>query len=131
MNITVDTNVLVRLMVGDDQRQAAAAERSVKRASRAVITLSTWCEYVWVLRAVYGISSEQLVAGIELLCAAENVVTDRSAIEAGLLTLRAGGDFADGAMAHEGRRSGGEVFVSFDRKAVRLITAQGYKTELL
>ena len=35
-----------------------------------------------------------------------------------LAVLRAGGDFADGAIAWEGRWLGGETFVSFDRKAV-------------
>jgi predicted nucleic-acid-binding protein len=35
--------------------------------------------------------------------------------------LKAGGDFADGAIAWEGRWLGGETFVSFDKKAVAKI----------
>ena len=44
-----------------------------------------------------------------------NVAIDRQATEAGLVMLDAGGDFADGVIAYEGRRLGGEVFVSFDK----------------
>lgn len=35
--------------------------------------------------------------------------------------LDAGGDFADGIIAHEGQWPGGETFVSFDQKAVGLL----------
>ncbi len=45
--------------------------------------------------------------------------------------LEAGGDFADGVIAFEGRRLGGEIFASFDRTAVGLVTAQGGDTHLL
>ena len=39
--------------------------------------------------------------------------------------LGAGGDFADGVIAYEGNWLSGETFVSFDKKAVMLLTAQG------
>jgi len=39
---------------------------------------------------------------------------NRPAAEAGLALLEAGGDFADGVIAHEGRWLGAEAFVSFD-----------------
>ncbi len=35
------------------------------------------------------------------------------------MAVDAGGDFADGVIAYEGRWLGGETFVSFDRKAAR------------
>lgn len=41
------------------------------------------------------------------------------------------GDFADGIIAYEGRRGGGQVFLSFDRKAVLLVKATGGEAELL
>jgi hypothetical protein len=37
----------------------------------------------------------------------------------------AGGDFADGLIAYEGNWLGAETFVSFDKRAVSLITKQG------
>jgi predicted nucleic-acid-binding protein len=44
--------------------------------------------------------------------------------------LAAGGDFADGVIAFDGRRLGGEIFVSFDRKVVDLVASQGGDTLL-
>lgn len=52
---------------------------------------------------------------------------DRPGVEAGLALLEAGGDFADGIIAYDGRWLDGETFVSFDTAAVKLLTARGYK----
>jgi len=59
------------------------------------------------------------------------VRVDRRAVEAGLAVFEAGGDFAAGVIAFEGRRLGGSVFASFDRRAVELIAATGAQTRLL
>ena len=56
---------------------------------------------------------------------------NRPAVEAGLALLEAGGDFADGVIAYEGNWLGAEVFVSFDKKAVELLQAQGQSSRLL
>ena len=45
--------------------------------------------------------------------------------------LDAGGDFEDGVIAFDGRWLGAETFVSFDRKAVKLIEGLGTATLLL
>jgi predicted nucleic-acid-binding protein len=45
--------------------------------------------------------------------------------------LHAGGDFADGLIAYEGKWLGADTFVSFDRKAVALLAKQKYETRLL
>ena len=45
--------------------------------------------------------------------------------------LEAGGDFADGVIAFDGEWLGGETFVSFDRKTVKLLSAQGRSVQLL
>ena len=64
-------------------------------------------------------------------CSAPNVAMDGPAVAAGLAMLKAGGDFADGAIAYEGAWLGGETFVSFDKKAVTAIAKQGQKARLL
>jgi predicted nucleic-acid-binding protein len=56
---------------------------------------------------------------------------NRPAVETGLAVLDAGGDFADGIMVHEGQWLGGETFVSFDRKAVAVLSKQGRDARLL
>ncbi|HQU01676.1 MAG TPA: hypothetical protein PLI12_04430, partial [Acetobacteraceae bacterium] len=60
-----------------------------------------------------------------------HVVMNRPAVEAGLALLEAGGDFADGIMAHEGKWLGGEIFVSFDKHAVMLLSKERQATRLL
>lgn len=130
MKIAVDTNVLVRAVVQDDAVQAEVASKVLKAEILAVAT-SCLCEFVWVLRRVYGFTSPAIAAAIRELLAAGNVETNRPAVEAGLAILDAGGDFADGVIAYEGRWLGGETFVSFDRKAVEMLKAQGQAARLL
>jgi predicted nucleic-acid-binding protein len=131
MRIAVDTNMLIRGVVRDDPAQAEAVDRMLKRASSIAVALPCLCEFVWVLRRVYGFSAEDIASALQALLDTGNVVLNRPAVEAGLASLRGGGDFADGAIAFEGRWMGGETFVSFDRKAVALLTAQGHSAQLL
>jgi predicted nucleic-acid-binding protein len=53
------------------------------------------------------------------------VKVNRPAVDAGLLVLEAGGDFADGVIAFEGSWLGGTTFVSFDKNAVAILSEQG------
>ncbi|HET7662045.1 MAG TPA: VapC toxin family PIN domain ribonuclease, partial [Rhodanobacteraceae bacterium] len=59
------------------------------------------------------------------------VVANRPAVEAGLAVLDAGGDFADGVIAYDGSWLGGKTFVSFDKKAVALLTRMDKPAQLL
>jgi predicted nucleic-acid-binding protein len=89
------------------------------------------CEVVWILRHGAKLSKEGLAQSIQDLLDAGNVVINLPAVEAGLAGLKAGGDFADGVIAHERQWLGGETFVSFDQQAVDLIEAQGHAAHVL
>ncbi len=131
MKITVDTNVLVRLAIRDDENQWRAATKALENAELIAISLSCLCEMVWVLKGVYRFGKEEISRILYSLLDAGNIVMNRGAVEAGLATLEAGGDFADGAIAYEGRWMGGDTFVSFDKKAVALVAKQGQQAQLL
>ena len=131
MNISVDTNILVRAIVRDDTKQASAAAKILKTASLIAVSIPCLCEFVWVLRRGYSFDGESISAAIRALLDTRNVIMNRPAVEAGLALLEAGGDFADGAMAYEGTWLGGESFVSFDKQAVELLAEQGVATQLL
>ena len=131
MKVAVDTNVLVRAAVRDDQEQTRAAMRIMARAEMVAIAVSCLCEFAWVLRSVYGYRAPSIARAIRLLLAAENVETDRQVAEAGLSMLDAGGDFADGVIAYEGKWLGAETFVSFDKRAVERLTEQGISARVL
>ena len=131
MKVAVDTNVLVRAVVRDDVKQAKLAAKLLTSADLVAVALPCLCEFVWVLRRVYGFAPADVAAAIRALLDAANVETDRPAAEAGLAVLEAGGDFADGVIAYEGSWLGADTFVSFDRRAVKLMEAQGEPVRLL
>jgi predicted nucleic-acid-binding protein len=131
LNITADTNVLLRAIVGDDQSQQRLAVEALESAERVAVTSQSLCELAWVLARGYRTSSEDIAAAIRRLLEMRNISVDRRAAEAGLAVLEAGGDFADGVIAHEGQWLGGETFVSFDVQAVRLLERSGVKARLL
>lgn len=131
MKITADTNVLARAVLLDDPAQGAAAAQLLREASLIAVSLPCLCELVWLMRNGAKLSRKEVAATIHDLLDTENVVMNRAAVEAGLAVLEAGGDFADGVMAHEGKWLGGETFVSFDRKAVAVLSKQGEATQLL
>lgn len=131
MKITVDTNVLIRAVVRDDQKQAQAAASLLKRADLVAVSLPTLCEFVWVLRKHYGYQKHDIIAAIEVLLSAKNVHVNRPAVDAGLAVLSRGADFADAVIAHEGNWMGGETFASFDKRAVLVLTKQGVQAQLL
>src|SRR5205807_739802 len=131
MNITVDTNILVRAVVRDDLKQARTASKILKEADLIAVSLPCLCEFVWVLRRVYNFGQQDISTALQALLNASNVAVDRPAVDAGLAVLNDGGDFADGLIAYEGNWLGGETFVSFDKKAVSLIVKQGQQARLL
>jgi predicted nucleic-acid-binding protein len=131
MKITADTNVLVRAMTGDDRRQSKTAQTQLADADVVALAIPALCELVWVLSQGYKISPADIAEAIGRLINGENVVVNRPAVEAGLSMLDAGGDFADGVIAYEGRWLGADTFVSFDKKAAKLIEGQGESVRLL
>ncbi|BBF66804.1 type II toxin-antitoxin system VapC family toxin [Acidithiobacillus ferridurans] len=131
MKVTADTNVLVRAITGDDPQQSEIAQAVLANASVVALPLPVLCELVWVLSQGYKIPAIEIGGTIRRLINSVNVVANRPAVEAGLALLDLGGDFADGVIVYEGSWLGGETFVSFDRKAVKLIEAQGESARLL
>jgi len=131
VKISVDTNVLVRAVVRDNEREALIAAKLLKEAELICVSLPCLCEFVWVLRRVYNFGQQDISAALEALLNAKNVAVNRAAADAGLAILKDGGDFADGLIAYEGNWLGGETFVSFDKKAVSLIAKQGKQATLL
>ena len=131
MKITVDTNVLLRAALADDKKQSAKAQDLLRTAELVVVPIVALCEFVWVMRQGLKIAPQTIAKSLRQLAAARNVVMDVPVFEAGIAILEAGGDFADAALAKDGQARGGEIFVSFDSKAVRGLAALGFKTKKL
>jgi predicted nucleic-acid-binding protein len=131
MKITADTNVLVRAITSDDVRQSKVAQSELANADVVALALPALCELVWVLSQGYKIPSADIAEAIRRLMNSGSVVVNRPAVEAGLALLDAGGDFADGIIAYEGSWLGAEIFVSFDKRAVKLLETQRASVRLL
>jgi predicted nucleic-acid-binding protein len=127
MNTIVDTNILIRFLVGDSEHQQSAAIRILEKATTIVIPTHVFCELVWVLLSAYKFKSISVLDAVVKLSKMRKVQVKDDEIQAGLLMLEKGGDFADGVNAYCGRNmvDGASVFVSFDRAAVQLLTEQG------
>lgn len=131
MRVALDTNILLRLFLGDHPTQQRAALAAVKEAELVTIPIHALCEFVWVLTRGYRRSRAEAAAAIRALLGIANAVADQPAVSAGLAVLEAGGDFADGVIAFEGRRLGGDLFVTFDEDAAHLLEARGENILLL
>jgi predicted nucleic-acid-binding protein len=131
LKITADANLLLRAILRDDTQQAKLATRALRDAELVAVSTSTLCEFVWVLNSGFKKPRTQIAEAIERLMSSPNVALNWPVVKAGLEHLKAGGDFADGVVAHEGMSLGGEEFVSFDTKAVALLQSQGVRASLL
>ena len=131
MKITADTNVLLRLVVGDDEAQQQVALETLESAEVVALGAHSLCEFVWVLDRGYKTARGEIASVIRHVLEMHNVVVNRPAVESGLRMLETGGDFADGVIVYDGSWLGGETFVSFDKKAVSLVSQQGRQARLL
>jgi predicted nucleic-acid-binding protein len=129
MRITADTGVLVRAVAGDHAQQSKTAQTALKKADAVALAIPALCELVWVLSQGYKIPPRDIAEAIRRLMNGANVVVNRPAAEAGLALLDAGGD--DGVIAYEGNWLGADAFVSFDKKAVKLMKTKGASARLL
>lgn len=117
--IGVDTNVLLRLVLNDEPRQAAAARRWFTRATATqgvAIDPVVLCELVWVLRARYRMDKPSMVGVLEQLLATAGVIClNEDQVRAALAAWRGGNaDFADYFLRERYRTAGAARMVSFD-----------------
>ena len=96
----------------------------MEAATVIAVPSPVFCEFAWVLRRGYGYPNSEIAQAIRAICDLEAVVTDQAAVDLGLAILLAGGDFADGVIAQQGRTLGGGTFASFDEEAVSLLAGQ-------
>ena len=113
----VDTNVLVRLLKGDNPRQYAVA-KALFDSESIWIAKTVLLETAWVLESVYGFTDKEIHQAFIQLLGLKNVrCEDESGVGYALALFAQGVDIAD-AM-HVSSRPGGAVFLTFDRRLVR------------
>ncbi len=122
----LDTNVLVRYLVRDDQLQFEKARRLIKRESDkgepVLINLLVLLEAEWVLRTRYELSKAEILSAFSaLLDVADLTLEDEPSVEHALYSWRdSGADFADCLIEARNLRVGCEATATFDTKALKL-----------
>jgi predicted nucleic-acid-binding protein len=112
----VDTNVVVRLIVGDNPDQEAAARNLIRRGS-VWISKTVLLETIWVLRNFYRLEAAEIYEMLESLIRLEDVqVEDASSVANAFDLMEHGVDPAD-AM-HLASTPAGSSFATFDRDLV-------------
>ena len=110
--VSIDTNIVVRLLVNDDTLQTARAV-DLFRTSRIFITKTVVLETEWVLRAVYSLDRKKVNASIMALISLEGVVVeDEPVLFFALETHSKGMDFADALHLASSQRA--NRFATFD-----------------
>lgn len=121
----IDTNVLVRLIVRDDERQAHEAEKFIQGG--AWVSQLVLAETVWVLDAVYERSPVQIASAVEQLLDQHSVAVEGAdVVEAAVAQFRKRPSlgFSDCLMLEMARKAGHLPMGTFDRDLARLEGAQ-------
>jgi predicted nucleic-acid-binding protein len=118
---SVDTNVLVRLLVRDDAVQADAAEAFV--SGGAWVSHLVLAETTWVLTSVYARGPRELAAALDRLLDHRDLVLQHSdVVKAALQTFRRRPalSFSDCLIVETARRENHMPMGTFDRDLARL-----------
>jgi predicted nucleic-acid-binding protein len=123
----IDTNVLVRYLVRDDQSQYERARRLIHRevstGEPVLVSLLVLLEMEWVLRSRYELAKPDIVAVFSsLLQTAELAFEDEPSVEHALYSWKNSlAEFSDCLIDARNRRFGCRATATFDRKALKLV----------
>lgn len=121
--IALDTNILVRYLVRDDAKQAAASTRLIESECTpedpGFVSKVVLAELSWVLDRTYGYGRADIQrALLGVLSTRSFAIEDPEIAWRALNEYQDGkADFADYLIGLAGRTAGAEVTVTFDRSA--------------
>jgi predicted nucleic-acid-binding protein len=122
--IGLDTNVVVRLLVNDDEDQVKKVRQVLDRRTSAeapaFIGTVVMVEAFWALDRLYHIPGQQIIEAFRELLSANNVTVERaSELRQALDDFERGADFADALIGERNRAMGAATTVTFDRDAAQ------------
>jgi predicted nucleic-acid-binding protein len=122
----VDTNVLVRYLIRDDQSQYEKArrliDREVSKGEPVLVSLLVLLESEWVLRSRYELPKSEIVAAFSaLLDTADLAFEDEPSVEHAIYLWKdSSADFADCLSDARNLRLGCRATATFDGRALKL-----------
>lgn len=114
--LAVDTNVVVRYLVGDHPEQSRRA-RALFRGSSVWVSSTVLLETAWVLGKAYGYKPDQIAWALRLLGGLSTVTLQNAGQMAMALNWFDQMDVADAI--HLSQASETEAFVTFDQKLLQ------------
>jgi predicted nucleic-acid-binding protein len=131
VSVAIDTNVLVRLFVRDDEAQFAAAQRLVGQAAAdgepVLILFGVMLEAEWVLRSRYKLDKAAIIEAFTQLLESTGVLhEDEQSLEDAIFRWKeySKADFTDCMLAARSSQLGRARFVTFDAGAAQLPGAE-------
>jgi predicted nucleic-acid-binding protein len=123
--IGLDTNVLVRYITQDDDKQAELANsliESLDDASPGFVTLVTVVELSWVLESAYNFTRQQFAEMMQALITVDTIKLDRAAVVASAVRVYAASraDFSDCLIERLSASAGCERTMTFDKAAAKM-----------
>ena len=124
--IAVDTNVIIRFLVRDDEKQAKVVYARLRRAEaereRLFVPLAVVLETIWVLGSAYNKSRAEILDAIQDMRQMHVFEFERDEVIERLVSEGRGtkADLADMLIAHSSQSSGCESGITIDREAARL-----------
>ena len=122
----IDTNVLVRFLVRDEERQFARAQRLLRREAErgepVFVSQLVLLETEWVLRSRYGLRKAQILGAFSgLLESAELQIEGEPSVEQALFIWKdSAAEFVDCLIGMWHLELGCQATASFDRRAFKL-----------
>lgn len=121
--IAVDTNVIIRLLTGDEPRQTEQARR-LFAAETIFLAKTVLLETEWVLRCLYRLERFAINRALRDLLSLPNVrCEDEPLLRQALAWNRDGMDFADAVHLASSRTA--SRFATFDLAMIKAATATG------
>jgi predicted nucleic-acid-binding protein len=123
--IGLDTNVIVRYIAQDDRRQAARAVRLIEQECSETrpgfLSVVVLAELVWVLESCYASTKAEIVAILQRVLGAKQLVVQNADVVWQAVRLYESGsaDFADCLIDRIGAANECEYTATFDREAAR------------
>lgn len=120
--IGIDTNVLVRIFINDDQIQARKAIKLIEQHPGVFVSAIVFCETIWVLQSRYHFNKSQLIIAIEkILKINECQIEYNDTIWAAFHEFQhSHADFSDCVIGAIAKTHGCNAVATFDKKAAKL-----------
>lgn len=117
----IDTNVLMRYLLKDDDEQFLIAKSYLTNPSiQLYLPIQAICEMVWVMKKKLKFPNAYIVKVLKGILAQSHIDFDKEVVNFSMEFLENNGDFADGVIAYSTTKFQHSHLLTFDKKLHKL-----------